>query len=161
MFCKNCGQELAEDAVFCLKCGTKININQSVVQEKPISKQTKYCSNCASVIDEKAEICPKCGVRVSIPSVYPEKRNPGIAAILSLVIPGSGQMYCGYVNRGIIILISTLILVWVLIGIILWVWNIYDAYQIAENVNRGEPNTDRDEWKKFSNLLRYGRWTDK
>jgi TM2 domain-containing membrane protein YozV len=31
-------------------------------------------------------------------------KNPGLAAVISLFIPGGGQMYAGYVTRGFIIL---------------------------------------------------------
>ncbi len=31
-------------------------------------------------------------------------KNPGLAAVISLFIPGGGQMYAGYVTRGFLIL---------------------------------------------------------
>lgn len=96
-----------------------------------------YCKNCGQVIDDKAEICPKCGVRISMPPTIQEKRNSGLAAILSFLVPGLGQIYCGRIGRGILILITTIILMLIVIGIVEWVWNIYDAYAIAEKINSG------------------------
>jgi len=80
--------------------------------------------------------------------------SPILAAILSFFIPGLGQFYAGHFLRGvgvfvislilgavgavgifgliigsIIILILTLILP--LVAFIFWIWNIYDAYQLA------------------------------
>lgn len=37
MFCKNCGQELADDAEFCRKCGTSVNA-KNVVSKSPTNK---------------------------------------------------------------------------------------------------------------------------
>jgi TM2 domain-containing membrane protein YozV len=39
----------------------------------------------------------------------PQVWNPGVAAVLSLVIPGAGQMYKGNVGEGIVWLIFTAI----------------------------------------------------
>ncbi len=102
----------------------------------------KYCSNCGNEIDEKAEICPKCGVRVKPIPIRFEKKSSGIAAIASFIIPGLGQIYNGQIGKGIVFIIIAIIfglLMIVLIGFILlplfWVYNIYDAYKTAEQIN--------------------------
>lgn len=115
---------------------------------------TKYCSNCGALIDEKAEICPKCGVRVLFPQVYQQKKSGALAAILSAVIPGTGQLYCGRGMRaaGFFILnVFMLILfgaaasenpnsdepgILLIIMILIWLWNIFDANNIASKTNR-------------------------
>lgn len=63
------------------------------------------CPACRHSVSEAAENCPSCGH-----PFQPETRvivsthiwNPGIAALLSLVIPGLGQLYKGQVIRGIL-----------------------------------------------------------
>jgi TM2 domain-containing membrane protein YozV len=104
-----------------------------------------YCPKCGAQLQfDDAEICPKCGVRIkSAPSS--EIKSTGIAAIASFVIPGLGQIYCGKIGRGIMILIGAIIcclLIIVVIGIILapifWIWNVYDAYTLAKKINSGE-----------------------
>lgn len=97
----------------------------------------RYCQNCGAEFPENALFCPRCGTRTT------PKKNSGIAALLSLIIPGAGQIYCGRTERGIIILIGTVLLIFnflsfILIGIVVWIWNIYDAYQLAEKINKGE-----------------------
>jgi len=67
--------------------------------------------------------------------------NPIIAAILSLIIPGLGQIVAGETKKGIIFVIIAIIL-WALastvtsfIGIISFLFAIYaayDAYQLAK-----------------------------
>jgi len=95
-----------------------------------------YCKNCGQIIDDKAEICPKCGVRVAMPPIVYEKLNPDISAILSFFIPGLGQIYCGRFFRGILIFITTTLLFWVVVGIIIWLWNIADGFYLAREINK-------------------------
>ena len=131
--------------------------------EKPVFKEgrVKYCSNCGALIDEKAEICPKCGARVSEPpisriSIIPEKKSVALAVVLSFFIPGLGQIYCGKVARGMGILVLSILMFFIfafaagsnpnssepvfpfLLWILVYIWNIYDAYKLAERINRGE-----------------------
>jgi TM2 domain-containing membrane protein YozV len=109
-----------------------------------MAKETKFCSNCGAEIDKEAEICPKCRVRVKVPT-YVEKKSTGIAAVLSFLFVGLGQIYNGQIGKGILFVIIGVILVlsmFVLIGFILfplfWVYNIYDAYKTAQKINAGE-----------------------
>ena len=108
-----------------------------------MTKETKFCSNCGEEIDIDAEICPKCGVRVKAPTVG--EKNPVLAAILSLLIVGLGQIYNGQIGKGIVLIICyviSIVLCTILIGIpllvILWIYGIYDAYNTANKINAGE-----------------------
>ena len=105
----------------------------------------KYCFNCGKLIDEKAEICVTgCGVRQ--PGMRGNK-NPGIAAVLSFIYPGLGQIYNGQIKRGVTFLIIGGLLVlsmMIFIGFILypifWIYNIVDAYKGAENGKTEQEN---------------------
>lgn len=110
---------------------------------------TKYCSNCGVQIDEKAEICTDCGVRQPKSVYYQEpvyqQKNPGIAAVLSALFVGFGQIYNGEIFKGLIFIFAyfvSIVLTMVLIGFIttpiLWVFGIYDAYNTAKKINTGE-----------------------
>jgi len=69
-------------------------------------------------------------------------KSPWVAALLSLIIPGLGQVWRGEVRRGIAVfltfasaLITTLwygVPSWYLAPIALWVWNIWDAIQLPK-----------------------------
>ena len=112
--------------------------------------ETKYCTNCGAEIDLKAEICPKCGVRQANPGAYRDtsthngynQKNPVLAAVLSLIIVGLGQVYNGQTIKGIIIFVAAVILGLTGIGLILsfviWIYAMYDAYTIAQRINDGE-----------------------
>lgn len=49
MFCKNCGAEISDNAVVCMKCGVLVGDGD------------KYCPTCGAEPDPKAVICVKCG----------------------------------------------------------------------------------------------------
>ena len=72
MFCVKCGLQLADDAVYCIKCGTK---QTQIATAKPDSstevKQVK-CSSCGAPITPKfGEMvisCEYCGSSISLES---------------------------------------------------------------------------------------------
>ena len=66
-------------------------------------------------------------------------KSAGLAAVLSAIWPGLGQIYNGEVGKGVAIMVVQVInfiLLFVLIGFLtgfaVWVWAIYDAYTVAE-----------------------------
>ena len=69
------------------------------------------CPECGREVSSAAASCPGCGhpitrqVVVVANETSQPKWNPGIAAVLSLVIPGAGQMYKGQVGNGFVWLI--------------------------------------------------------
>lgn len=62
-------------------------------------------------------------------------KNPGVAAVLSFLFPGLGQIYNGQILIGILLSILTVFLYFIVIGFILHMYLIYDAYKAAENYN--------------------------
>lgn len=72
------------------------------------------------------------------------QKNPGLAAVLSFLVIGLGQIYNGQIGKGIGFLVAAVIagvLCSVVIGFVLfpviWIYGIYDAYKTAEKINRG------------------------
>ena len=71
-----------------------------------------------------------------------KKKSVGIVVLLSLVIPGAGQIYLGKVGKGILLFILagiSAILCFLLIGFLLLpiicIYSIYDAYKSAKDYN--------------------------
>jgi len=76
------------------------------------------CPCCSATISARARFCPKCGeslahppnpqtsqvVHVNVPVYMPRERrwSPGVAALLSFLIPGAGQIYKGHIIRGLL-----------------------------------------------------------
>jgi TM2 domain-containing membrane protein YozV len=70
----------------------------------------KTCPFCAEEIQDAAIVCKHCGRELSTGQsnrviAQTAQPNNGIAAVLSLVIPGAGQMYKGQVGQGLIWLV--------------------------------------------------------
>lgn len=91
-----------------------------------------HCPACQKQISTAAAFCPNCGHPMSAPKRdAPQKLwHPGIAAVLSLVIPGAGQIYKGQIFIGLLWLLFVTGAYFLLIipGIILHVFCILHAY---------------------------------
>jgi TM2 domain-containing membrane protein YozV/ribosomal protein L40E len=110
-----------------------------------------YCRDCGAIISENAEICPECGVRqrappkssvdTAIEDVF-EGGNPFVAAVLSAVFPGLGQIYNREIEKGIAVIVASFVAALsalFVIGFILfpavWLYAVWDAYVVAERQN--------------------------
>ncbi|MEL4304672.1 zinc-ribbon domain-containing protein [Methanococcoides sp. LMO-2] len=106
-----------------------------------MAKAMKFCSNCGAEIDENAVICPKC--EVPDDTQYPASRsakNPGLAAVLSVLFSGLGQVYNGELVKGIAILLGTVVgwFVFIMPGLIICAYGVYDAYTTSKKMNSAE-----------------------
>ena len=130
------------------------------IEEKAEVSALKSCPNCGTELKYGGKFCPNCGANlesISVPQTNVEnkvtvnqqavttKKNPIVAAILSLIFPGIGQLYIGQNNKGGLFLVLaavSIVLMLLLIGFILyvlfWLWAIFDAYTSAEKLNNGE-----------------------
>lgn len=62
-------------------------------------------------------------------------KSPGVALLLSFLFCGAGQIYCGRVGKGILMFIGAVLLWLVLLGWIIQIWSMVDAYQTAKKMN--------------------------
>jgi TM2 domain-containing membrane protein YozV len=91
------------------------------------------CPYCSELVAFAAKKCKHCGEFFD-PAIRhsqaPKAWNPGVAAVLSLVIPGAGQIYKGQIGPGIGWLIGTIVGYYLFIvpGLILHIICIYKAY---------------------------------
>jgi len=56
------------------------------------------CPECQNKVSGEAEVCPSCGHPIKPRPLW----KPGVAALLSLIIPGAGQLYKGKVLAGLL-----------------------------------------------------------
>jgi TM2 domain-containing membrane protein YozV len=162
-FCSGCGKRLAIDSqnpalsssgVHTLSCyihasqaaiGVCVSCGQAICGECRVPIQGKnYCKRCSAELASRFSSASRSG--------YPQQKNSGIAVVLSFFWMGLGQLYNGQIGKGVLLMILEIVILFfgfltliVLIGFfilfagfILWVWNLYDAYNTAERINRGE-----------------------
>ena len=119
-----------------------------------------YCTNCGNSIEENVSFCPDCGKSTKSKDSFTKKieteaerfmehKDPFIAAILSFIFPGLGQLYNGDFKKGLILqtaylislalgVIFYLFFITFLIAIVVLIFAVYDAYTEAEKVKSGK-----------------------
>jgi len=131
MFCQQCGKANPDGARFCDNCGTPIQ-QASVPQPPPPVYSPAQPAYPQPVYPQPAMAPP------FIPRG--EIRSPGIAGVLSFLCCGLGQLYNGETLKGIGLFIGAIIasLIFPLLGLIVVIFAIYDAYTTAKKINQGQ-----------------------
>lgn len=175
VICPDCGKEVPKEK-FCKNCGAYLaNIEEAkpavendslpgqssqipAGNEVAVSPQAgaKFCHNCGNSIAGDFKFCPSCGqdlrsnVSNSIVISHSAEKNVLLAVILSVFLPGLGQIYLGLDQKGSIFLIAyvvSAILILILIGFLLcfviWIWALIDTIISANALNRGDEIQDK------------------
>lgn len=69
----------------------------------------------------------------------PEAKNTSVAGFCSSVLPGLGQVYNGEIAKGYLLFLLTLagLFLFLIPGIVVWLYSLYDAYAVAGKMNSG------------------------
>jgi len=85
-----------------------------------------------------------------MPVYMTDRKNPGVAAVLSFFWAGLGQIYNGQLAKGLLFMVAyafCVLLIFVLIGIILvpilWIIGMIDAYTTAQRYNETQQQNER------------------
>ena len=103
MFCRNCGNELNENAAICVKCGVAVGNGDS------------FCPNCGAETNAIAEVCLKCGVSLKKKATAEtgkiSTKSKLVAGLLGIFLGGLGihNFYLGKASRGAIQIIVSLV----------------------------------------------------
>ncbi len=120
MFCSNCGSANEDGAKFCQKCGHALGA-EAPAAAAPASpppdtrmRDTQIASTAGQTVTGK---------------------NPVLATVLSVLIPGVGQLYNGDNKKGLVMLAIAIVLGPFTSGIA-WlavlIWAAIDAYRVAD-----------------------------
>jgi len=115
MFCSKCGAENVDGARFCASCGTALAVAAPV------------------------QVPPPPPVRGAEPAAVaaaasPTGKTPWVAALLSAVITGAGQLYNNDWKKGLAMFFGAvlgLMFTGGLATIAIWIWSMVDGYQVA------------------------------
>ena len=101
MFCKNCGNEIDENAAVCVKCGFEKGTGN------------KFCQNCGKEIEPGAAFCVNCGhvIENKVQIDLSLQKSKLTAGLLGLFLGGFGvhNFYLGYNGKGIAQIALTLL----------------------------------------------------
>jgi len=102
------------------------------------------CESCGAVLRDDDAFCERCGALAPVPGGAaapgsPPEKNAALAALYSFIIAGMGQVYNGHTLKGVAIFLGTLvgIVVFVIPGLLIWIFGVYDAYSSAKKMNAG------------------------
>lgn len=100
MKCIKFGEELAEEALYCLKCGSKQGEQKEniIVKSENISDEIKVCSKCGATLDDEAEFCHNCGYNVKTGRKVSNKKKIWIPILIaiSILVIGGGTAFIIY-----------------------------------------------------------------
>lgn len=169
MNCPSCGRESSPGAKFCENCGTPLPSVHNFQAPDPQYAQAPPQANGAQPQygpPPQYESQPygqqpygqqPYGQQPYGQPMYPmvQMKNAGIAAILAFLIAGLGHIYLGLITKGIVFMILMVVL-WIvgiftfgigfIVYIIFWLWQIYDAYNKANQYNAALQQTGRAPW---------------
>lgn len=98
MFCKNCGNQMVDSAVVCVKCGVAAG------------QGTNFCQNCGAQTIPGAAVCTACGSALTT-VVSGEQKSKLAAGLLGILLGALGvhNFYLGYTGKAVAqLLISVL-----------------------------------------------------
>jgi len=122
MYCRNCGKEVAEQAVMCVSCGV------------PPRSGKKFCQNCGAETNPAAEMCTQCGVRLATAVNPAEQKSKLAAGLLGIFLGWLGihRFYLGYTSIAVAQLVLGLlgIVTCGITSLASWIWGIVDGILI-------------------------------
>jgi hypothetical protein len=118
MYCRNCGNEVFEEAVMCVACGT------------PPKSGNKYCYNCKAETSADAVICMKCGARLKNDNPIESEGKDWLTTLLLCLFLGGFGIHRFYTKHTVIGVIQLLTLggcgIWALIDLIMIIIGSYE-----------------------------------
>lgn len=98
MFCRNCGNEIPDDAVVCMHCGFAAGSGSA------------FCAHCGRPVAEGQAVCVNCGFPIG-PAKTASSRSRLAAGLLGIFLGGWGvhNFYLGNTKRGILQIVLTVV----------------------------------------------------
>lgn len=144
MYCRNCGSEIDDKAVICVKCGVQTGIGRD------------FCYNCGSRTEPGAIVCLRCGAGLTVPvmqgsyaNAYPGAKSKMAAGLLGIFLGSLGvhNFYLGYTGKAaaqltltIVGILTSCIFVGIFFYLGAYIWGLVEGIMILT----GSINVDAD-----------------
>lgn len=118
----------------CQKCGNVFLVPfPAAIPVAMPSAALPQCRFCKGELVIGAVKCRHCGEFVD--PIHMQDHNRGMAALISLFIPGGGQMYRGQVGRGVCWLVAAIFgyFLFIIPGLLVHGFSVYDASLTVAN----------------------------
>lgn len=91
MFCKNCGNQMDNNAAVCVRCGVAVGNGAS------------FCQNCGAPTQPGAQVCTRCGSALNIIPNGVARKSKIAAGLLGIFLGGLGvhNFYLGFTGKAI------------------------------------------------------------
>ena len=99
MYCRNCGNEMNNEAAVCVKCGV------------PAGKGDKFCPNCGAETSPEAVMCVACGAALAAKEPEKSEKSKLVAGLLGIFLGGWGihNFYLGFTKKAVIQIIVSVV----------------------------------------------------
>lgn len=118
MYCRNCGSEMNQNAVVCVKCGVSKGTGNS------------YCPHCGKETAPVAAVCLSCGCSLANTNAVESAKSKLVAGLLGIFLGSLGihDFYLGNTNKAIIHILLATVGALVFIGpVISGIWGLVDG----------------------------------
>ena len=100
MYCRNCGNEMSNEAAVCVKCGV------------PVGKGSGYCPTCGETTHPDAVVCVKCGASLEQKAAGGVgSKSKLVAGLLGIFLGGWGvhNFYLGFTKKAVIQIVVSIV----------------------------------------------------
>ncbi len=142
MNCANCGFGNAETARFCVRCGVALAAaatqRAAPYAPAPADATHPYGAPSYPAHPSGPTMPTQRGMYHQHPQFQQAGGNPPLAAILSVFIPGLGQLYNGDTKKGMVMFGGAVVgLLFLGLGwLAMMIWGAIDAWQVASGTGR-------------------------
>ena len=118
MYCRNCGSEMNQNAVVCVKCGVSTGTGNA------------YCPHCGKETAPVAVVCLSCGCSLTNTKAVEGAKSKLVAGLLGIFLGGLGihDFYLGNTQKAIIHILLATVGALVFVGpVISGIWGLVDG----------------------------------